>query len=469
MTYPAYDSAVAFLHSLIRGPATSDGSGLPYGAASQRDLLAIRMRRMARMRFFLSHLGNPERSFLPFHVGGTSGKGSTAAMIHAILQRAGRRTGLHVSPYLQVPLEKLVIGDQYLGPSAFADLVDWMRPLLGEVSEISPYGPPSYGEVWVALTFACFERERVEAGVVEVGHGGRWDYTNVLTPAVSVITTVGMDHVRSLGPTLADIAHHKAGIIKYGRPAVVGRLDAVALEVVEAEASTMDAPMWVAGRDFDVAGDEHDLEAYRYEGPAWSIGPFRLALAGRHQAENAAAAIAAVEASGVVPFAVARDAIPRALGSVRFPGRLEVMQRSPIVVLDGAHNVQKAEALARELDERYAGRRLILVFGALAAKQADDMLAILAPRAGRVITTAPAVYQKASADPHALRDAALRYAADAVAQPDPLRAIDLALDAARPDDLVCVTGSLYLVGAIRERWVSTESILAAAEAGLPPP
>jgi len=465
-----YHAAVAYVQSLIRGSAdaVSDAvASLPLGARSPEELLSIRRRRLARMRMFLGMLDHPEDAFHSVHVGGTSGKGSTAAFIHAILHAAGKDCGLHTTPYLQIPLEKLVIGDRYYPPSAFASLVNDLKPFVARMEAASPYGPLSYGELWVALTFACFARQGCEYGVVEVGHGGRWDYTNVLSSSVAVITSIGFDHMRSLGATLPAIAHHKAGIIKRGRPAIVGVVDPEAMDVIMAEASAQDAPLWRLGHEFRISSPR--ANGFDYHGRQWRITNVRPSLTGPHQIDNAALAIAAVEALGCLTEPEAQQAVPEGVRSVRFPGRLEVMQRGPTVVLDGAHNTQKVRALAVALGSLYPSRPLHLVFGALAAKQADEMLAILAPLARSIRTTAPTVYHKTAADPDQLASIASRFCSDTRSVANPPAAIDEALRAADQRDVVCATGSLYLVGEARERWISSADLLAAAERGAPAP
>jgi dihydrofolate synthase/folylpolyglutamate synthase len=367
---------------------------------SPDELLALRKRRRAHLRTFLERLGNPECAFRSVHVGGTSGKGSTAAFAHAILSAAGRRSGLHTSPYLQVPIEKLVLGDRYLRPSAFAALVEGMKPAIEEFGDKDSNGPVGYGELWVALTFLCFAQKCVEFGVVEVGAGGRWDYTNVLPSSVAIITSIGYDHIRSLGPTLADIAGHKAGIVKPGIPVIVGPLDEDSQRIIAQESVEKGAPMWRYGREFSMepAADG----GFRYRGLSWRLHDLRPSLVGAHQTVNAALAIAAIEALGCLDLREVEPAVRTAMATTRFPGRFEIMQGHPTVILDGAHNEQKTRALAVALREQLAkegSRRLTLVFGALASKSARDMLAALAPLSFRVITTAPTVYQKTSADP----------------------------------------------------------------------
>ncbi len=444
-----YRWAVAYLRALIQAPP-----GPPPGTPPA--VVRARARqRLERLQTFLDCIGSPHRAYPVIHVTGTSGKGSTSAFIASILHAAGYRVGLHTSPYLQVETEKLQIDGQLLAADRFAQYVAEMD---GLVRHWMAHGGAAltYGEFWTALTFYAFQREAVDFAVIEVGVGGRFDLTNVVTPEVAVITTVGLDHLRTLGPTIRDIAWHKAGIIKPGRPVVTGVEDPALLAVIAEEARAKDAPLAVVavGRDFTV--DREETTTVLVDG---STGHrYRLGLHGRYQAQNAALAIAAVRALGW-PAERAEAAIAEGLRRARFPGRFEVVHNSPTVLLDGAHNPQKLQALLSAVGDLPRPARRIAVFGVLDGHDATEMATMLASHVDVVITTAPEATLRTAADPIELARIFEQLGTPAVPIRDVSEAVDVVLQLARPDDLVLVTGSLYLVGQAREHWYPSAEIV----------
>lgn len=453
--FAAYRAAVAWIQSNIRGPAETPEQS-PAWEVDER-----RRRRFARMHAFLRQLGNPERRFAAVHVAGTSGKGSTCALAAAMLQAAGKRTGLHVTPYLQTPLEKLLIDGRPMHVGRFVELVARVRREVEHFNGVSADGPLRYGELWVALTFAAYAGEAVQAGVVEVGLGGRWDCTNVITPAVAVINRVGLDHLRSLGPGLADIARHKAGIIKLGVPVVVAEQPPEALAVIEAEARALASPLLLAGRDFrwEVRAEGAEGGVFTYRDGRGLLPDLEVPLLGEHQVANAALAVAALRTPAL---ALPDDAIRRGLALARFAGRLERVQEAPEVLLDGAHNAQKAQALAAALRRLRRGRRLVLVLGILTGHQPEAIVDVLAPLADAIVCSEPHVLGKAALPAADLAALCRRYCSAVETADEVAAATQRALDLAGDDSLVCVTGSLYLVGEARARWHDEQEILRSA-------
>lgn len=455
--FAGYHAAVNWIKSNIRGPADFPAERPSYTLDERH------RRRFLRMRGFLLQLGNPERDFASFHVAGTSGKGSTCAMLAAIGHAAGRRTGLHVSPYLQTALEKLVINGRLMNVGRFVTLINQFREEVRRFNATSGEGPLRYGEIWVALTFVAYAAERVDLGVVEVGSGGRWDYTNVIQPDVCVINRIGMDHVRTLGPTIADIAAHKAGIIKAGTPVAVAEQPPDALAVVLAEADMQGVSVSLAGRDFvwhDVE-EGPDGSRFTYEDRAVRWPDLFVPLLGAHQVANAALAVAATRcwARGAP---IGEDAVRQGLANVHFAGRLERMQEAPEVLLDGAHNTPKAEALAASLGLLRRGRRLVLVLGVLASHVPNGIVDVLAPLADAIICTAPNVIGKPARPPEELAALCRTYCPRVETQPGPVSSTRRAIALAGTEGMVCVTGSLYLVGAARRLWHSEEELLRSA-------
>ena len=324
--------------------------------------------------------------------------------------------------------------------------------------------PVTYGEVWFALVALAFLRAQVDIAVIEVGAGGRFDLTNVVTPAVSVITSIGLDHTETLGSTIPEIAWHKAGIIKPGIPVVSAVTDPDALPVIEREAADQKSHFTRV-----VRGQTFDLERTGEGRFLWweSSRPderYGTAMPGRFQAVNAATALAAIRAIPGISERIAPQAIRAGLSAARLPGRFELVQTEPVIILDGAHNPQKMAALASDVATwrgRHPGARVIVLFGVLESKDYGPMLARLAEVADEIVTTSPRVLAKPGAGAAALAAAATDSGFPGTVYPieDPDAALDHALSAAGSDDLVLVTGSLYLVGNVRKRWYPDEEIV----------
>ncbi|MDI3341460.1 MAG: Mur ligase family protein [Sphaerobacter sp.] len=449
-----YQWAADYINGLIQRPPTPP-PGTPLEAIRARALA-----RMDRLRDFLAFLGNPQDRYRVAHIGGTSGKGSTAAMLAGILRAAGYRVGLHVSPYLQVETEKLQIDGHLLSGARFADHVESIAAAVARWVQTGRE-PLTYGEFWVALTLWAFACEGVDWAVVEVGAGGRFDLTNVLLADVAVITSVGLDHVATLGETIPEIAWHKAGIIKPGRPVVTTVDDPAALDVIGREAGALNAPLThlMPERDFQVLAS--DASGTRLlDLPSGSV--IHVPLPGDFQGANAAAAIAAARALRDLPRGPIDIAtIAAGVASTRFPGRMEIVQQHPRVVLDGAHNPDKMASLVSNLDRLGRPSRRIVVFGCLDSHDYVTMARLVARAADEVIVTAPSATQRANAPTQVLADTIAAAGRPVRVVVEPEEAITAALARARPEDEVVATGSLYLVGAVREHWYPSADIVLA--------
>jgi dihydrofolate synthase/folylpolyglutamate synthase len=410
------------------------------------------------MEGFLPRLGHPERSFPAVHVAGTSGKGSVAAMIAEMLREAHVRAGLHISPYLQVATEKLWVDGRYASADELAALVDWIQPHAEACR-----GPqvPMHGMASVAIALEHLRRSQVEIGVMETGVGGREDLTNVLRTRVAVITAVGLDHVKTLGPDLESIARHKAGIIRGRCRAVVLEGPAVAPAVEQARAEGAQLRILPsASFDGQLAPDGRTL--LDFAGTRYRLRGVPLAMRGPFQAENAALAVAALEELADDGLELPEGAVRAGLGRARLPGRLELIPASSRnvcpVLLDGAHNPDKLAALLTGLGP-LRRRRLHVVFGALATRSPGVELERLAGLSHTLVLTEPRVYQKSALPCAELARHLAATGCHPVALPLPDDALDAALAAAAPDDLVLVTGSLYLCGELRERWHPAREVL----------
>jgi dihydrofolate synthase/folylpolyglutamate synthase len=420
-----------------------------------------------RIRVLLSHFDEPQRAFPVIHVGGSAGKGSTATIAASILRAAGLRTGLYTSPHLQTFIERINVDGELIAPDRFSDLVLGLDPLIRqmhvEVLDGVGFGRPSLVEVAFAAAMKHFADERVDAAVVEVGLGGRTDCTNVFdTPhaAATVLTNVDLEHTERLGTEIAAIAREKSAII-HGGTVITGATHPDALAVIAARCGEAGAELWRIGHEIEVR--DRDAGAFDVVTPLGTIDGIELSLAGRHQATNAALAVAAAQAFGRARgVAIAPQAVRDALASVRLSCRLEAVQHDPLVLLDGAHNPVEAQRLADALLDRWlaGGRRAHLVVGILADKDQASMVREFARVAERVTVTQPPLAERLGDPERVLAPFAAALGADRVAfEPSPQRALDRALAETPHDGLVCVTGSMFLVGALRERWLPEQRIL----------
>lgn len=456
MNFTEYQDAVSYIESYIRAPADFP--------PTRKEQESLWQSKLPAMEHLLARMGDPQRQFPSVQVGGTSGKGSTSTFIAAILRAAGYRTGLHTSPYLQTAIEKVQVSGQPMPPQDLVALVTWATPIIERAASANPYWPMNYVQIWAALAFAYFARRKVDIAVVEVSLGGRFDYTNVLNPLVAAITTVDFDHTTTLGTTLREIAWHKAGIIKPGATVVTGVQHREALDVIETECQQQAAQLLRLDRDLRYSVKHLDVNGtnFDFQGQDQRYSSLVLAMLGEHQVRNACVALGAVEALRLKGMEITEEAIRTGLRAASVPGRLEIVQQHPTVVLDGAHNPEKARTLLHALERLFPHRPLVFVLGIGAAKEAPEILQVLAPAAQLVVCTAVSVPGKPASLPETLILEARALGVNAVASPDPSHALDEALSAAGPDAVVCVTGSLFLVGLLRERWHPTEDILAAA-------
>lgn len=456
-TFERYHEAASRLNALIdMTPPQADTS-----REAVRERAGARMQRLVR---FLERLGNPHQGYPIIHVGGTSGKGSTSTAIAAIMTEAGYRTGLHTSPYLQTPLEKLQLDGKLIDASIFVSLVD---DVLAEHKRWLDDGedPLTYGEVWNALTWLFFRHVQVDVAIAEVGAGGRFDLTNIISPVLSVITSVGIDHTHTLGSTIEDIAWHKAGIIKPGIPALTTVPNPVARQIIIDEAVAERAPLTVVdlNREIVDAVTSPEGTVWRERGTGLT---HRMGMCGTFQARNGQTAVSAVRMLDQAGIRVPTEAIERGLLHARIPGRAELVAGDVPVLLDGAHNPEKIAALADDINALLpvpGGARRVGILGLLDAKKGDEMIRSLLPVVDVLIATVPKVLGKDPKSVEAIVDLARQagFAGEVLIEEDSRQAIRLArahVDHAR-GDVILVTGSLYLVGNVREQWYSEREIV----------
>jgi dihydrofolate synthase / folylpolyglutamate synthase len=393
------------------------------------------------VRRLLQQLGSPQARYKSILVGGTNGKGSIAATLAQILQTAGYRVGLYTSPHLVDFRERIRVDGAMISEEA-------LRERIGQVRRKDREGV-TYFEFATALALVHFARCRVDVAVLEVGMGGRLDATNVVRPEFSIISNIAMDHAEYLGRRLEDIAREKAGIIKRGGVCITAARQAPVLAVINRVCREKRARLFRVGREIRLrakAGGSFD-----FRGPALELTNLALALKGPHQRENTACALGALGILRGRGFEIADEDVRLGLSAVRWKGRLEIVAEHPTVLLDGAHNPAGAAALRKALGE-FKYRRLILVLGILADKDYRGMIRRLAPLAHRLIATRPP--DERALAPDLLAAEAMRWNRRVEVLANPREAVARARAVAGAADLICIAGSLYLVGAVSPLFTS---------------
>ncbi len=388
----------------------------------------------------LAHLGLSYQEGRYIHIAGTNGKGSVAAMLSAILTRAGYPVGLFTSPHLVSFNERYRLRDHEVSAERLLALINDVRAAVDEAE------PPTFFEFATAMAFLYFLQEGAAPIILETGMGGRLDATNIVQPLVAVITNISWDHQEHLGAGLLAIAGEKAGIIKPGAPLVTMARQKQVLTRFRHRCQEVGAPLYQGGVDFRSRGKS--TGAFDYLGIGQQIAGLTLNLKGRHQYGNAAVALAVVELLGKAGFPVAEVAIREGLLAARWPGRLEQLTQDPRIWLDGAHNPAAALVLAQNLKQARGAGRLILVMGVMADKDVDTILARLLPLAQTVIFTQPQYFRAATTEDLARR--AQAYGLTIMQIPQVAAAVHQAQALAGPEDRIVVTGSLYTVGEAKE-------------------
>ena len=396
--------------------------------------------RLDRMRRVVELMGDPQRAYPVVHLTGTNGKGSTARMITALLVARGLSVGTYTSPDLERVNERLAWNDEPIGDEELAQALQSLAQLETGLAE-----PPTRFEILTAAAFGWFADIAVDVAVVEVGLGGRWDATNVADAQVAVLTNVSLDHQEVLGPTRADIAEEKAGIVKPGSTLVLGETDPHLVPCFRAVES---AAVWQRDEDFGCVRNQLALGGRLLElrTPDASYDDLLLPAHGAHQGDNAAVAVAAAEAFFRAP--TEREVVDEAFASVRLPGRLEVVGRKPVVVLDGAHNPAGARALAAALDEAFETSSRVLVVGLLRGRDPREMLVALDAARARLVVACPPPSPRAL-PPEELTAAARDLGIAAEVAGSVADAVARARKLAEPSEMVLITGSLYVVGTAR--------------------
>jgi len=397
-------------------------------------------------RSLLAELGNPQEKLKIIHLAGTNGKGSVGATLRAILSAEGYRTGFYSSPHLSSVRERFRIDDRFISGADFAELITRLASLL--------HGRPlpTYFECTTLLALLWFAEQQAEVVILETGMGGRLDATNVVTPQVAVITDISRDHEEHLGSTLEAIAGEKAGIVKPGVPVIFSGRAPEAVPVIEARCQALRSPLFMYGRDF--AGERTGRDKFAYQPLSGAVRTdLPLTLPGEHQVVNTSLALAALEVLAPV-FPVTPQVLTTGLRQVRWPGRMELVPvryqgQTLEILLDGAHNEAGVAALVRTLEEDHHHRRLLLVWGNMADKRLGAAFLDLLDRAHAVVLTQ--AESQRSATPAALLAGLppeMQTKARCAETVD--QALTMVQQLAAPEDLICVAGSLYLVGRVRQ-------------------
>jgi len=393
-----------------------------------------------RTRELLRRLGNPEKKLKFVHVAGTNGKGSTSACIANALTIAGYKTGLYISPYIVCFNERIQINGEYISDEDLEAMVGIVRPHADAMED-----SPTEFELITALAMNYFHTENCDIVVLEVGMGGRLDSTNVIeTPELAVITAIGYDHVKELGPTISNIAFEKAGIIKSGGDVLVYRGEREVEEVFEKVSAERGAFLSkvdftrIRFREFSLDDTIMDFSPY---------GKIKLALAGAYQPKNAAVAITALEMLRDKGYKITDEDIITAMATVKWPGRFEILGQHPVFILDGAHNPQGAEAAIESLRAYFGDRKFIFLMGVMADKDLDQIVSKIAPTAKAFFAVSPE-YKRAM-DAHTLAEKLSEYGIPTTECESVSSGVEKALELAGDSDIICALGSLYFSGEVK--------------------
>ena len=430
-----YEAALAYIDTFINSERRPDFS---------RQARFYNLERISRL---LAHLGNPHRRLKVVHIAGSKGKGSTAAITTSILTHAGYKTGLFTQPHLITPRERCRINSRLISEVEFAQYVDRLRPSIETTAELESIGHVSFFEIYTALAFTYFADNAVDFAVIEVGLGGRLDATNVVDPLVSVITPISLEHTAILGDTHEAIAKEKAEIIKPNRPVIVAPQVPEARAVFEAVAADRDAPMVEVGRDIHLKRKDWNINGQTFDLTTQSsfYPDLFLPLHGEHQALNAATAIGCIERIRQEGYKVPRTSIYDGLKEVRWTGRMQVVGQSPAILLDGAHSPTSAKALCEAIREVFHYDRLILVVGLMRDKDLKAIGEVLCPFADEIITTQ--AFDNPRVTPaEEIAGAWSEIGTNFHVCPNVREAIPLAKSIATTSDLICIAGSIYIVG-----------------------
>ena len=393
-----------------------------------------------RTRELLGKLNDPQKELKFIHIAGTNGKGSTAAMLSSILEKAGYRVGLYTSPFINRFNERMQVNHQPIPDEELAALTEYVRPHADAMAD-----SPTEFELITALAMVWFARQKCDIVVLEVGMGGELDSTNIIdVPEAAVIAAMGLDHVKELGPTMADIARAKAGIIKEGGRVVSYGGNSEADEVIAAVCRARNASLCQPDFSAIVPGD-FSLEGQTFSYKGWC--GLRIPLVGAYQMNNAAVVLETVEVLRQRGWSVSDEAVRQGLADTRWPARFEVLRRDPVFIVDGGHNPHGIRATAESLRRLFPGRKITFVTGVMADKDVEHILGLIVPLADQFFTVRPDNPRAMDAGELAARIEAMGAKATACASVQD--GVDRAIQAEGPHGVACALGSLYMSGEVR--------------------
>ncbi len=423
---------------------------------------------LARIFKLMKLMGDPHKKYPVVHIAGTKGKGSTAAMVASILRAAGYKAGFYSSPHLQDFTERIQVHGEPISREKLVERVDQIRPLVAQVPEITTF------EITTAIAFMEFYKKQVDVAVVEVGLGGRLDATNVVDPLVSVITSLSFDHMNVLGDSIAQIAAEKGGIIKTKKPVVLAPQWKEAREVIEKIAEERKAPLTIIGRDYFYGehsrslngqtfflwskDDQELVNDYISSGgrTEWEPEHFSIPLLGTHQVENAATAYATIQILRENSLTINRESISAGFARVNWPGRFEIIQKSPLIIIDSAHNQDSALRLRLAMDDYLNGKPIVLLFGSSEDKDVRGMYSHLLPRIKTLVATR-STHPRAM-EPKLLVELANQFGKHAIETQTIEEGLNEAIKQAGKDAAIMVTGSIFVAAAVRDLITNNSSI-----------
>ncbi len=438
MTLASYREALDYLYGFV------DYERRPPGDPQRYDL--------ARVRQLTRALGDPERGYHIVHVAGTKGKGSTCAMVESVLRANGLKTGLYTQPHLHSFRERVRVAGEMIAEDALVDQLSALAPFVEEIGGLTTY------EIATALAFRCFAAEGVEVAVLEVGLGGRLDATNVVMPTVSVVTRIGYDHTEILGTRLDQIAVEKAGIVKPRRPVVMAPQRPTAERTIARICRERGSPLLRVGRLFSWSRGRWDLSGQDFElagAGGERLKGLRVPLLGEHQLDNAATAVVTCNTLAQEGLVLSEAGLREGLAATVWPARLEILSASPLLVADGAHNIDSAEALATALSEYFGSRKVWWILGFLTGHDPRGFLRAAFRRGKRAILTRSR--HPRAVEPQRLAPLARSLGARFEVVDSTATAVKRALSMAGSGDLICATGSLSIAAEVRAEWLRSQS------------